>query len=249
MADLLAVTLHASGTELSSGTGSAVDVGPLRTLLAGMIRVTAKAGPGQAEFALETSPDGSTGWRPVRDLGVLSDIGRLEFHADECERFVRVRWVLASLTSATFSVTADAHVLYAKRADLGLSFREKALETEDAEKLAKQLLSATSDIDDALNVNYPLPMTSWPPSITQRCADIGAWRVLKSIGFQPEGSDEVIRLGFEDATKWLEKVAQRKIVPAGLSPKPTDGSRASSGNPSNPTEIPQRFSDNWGDFG
>lgn len=250
MADALAVTLHGLAARISNGTGDPIDIGALRTLVAGAVRVTATAGNGSAQFDLETSPDGSTGWRPVRKIAALIGIGIVEFHADECERWVRVAWTLGGFTSVTFSVLAQAHVLYAKRADLvALSIQEGALADQDADKLAKALLSGTSDCDDALNTNYPLPLTTWPSSLTQRAADIAAWRALKSVGFQPQGSDEVIRLAFEDATKWLRAVADRKITPAGLSPKPVDASRASSGNPSNPTDIKPRMSDNWGDFG
>jgi phage gp36-like protein len=249
VADPLAVTLHALGAESASGVGPAVEIGALRTFLAGSTTLTTKTGNGVVGFAIETSLDGSTGWRTVRDVGALPGAGKIQFHVDELERYVRLAWTFDVVTNATFVVTAEAHVLYAKRSDLGLSIQADALEDEQEEKLSRALLSATSDIDDALNVNYPLPLTTWPPSITQRCADIGTWRVMKAIGFQPDGSDEVIRMSFDDATKWLEKVAQRKIIPAGLAPRPIDASRASSGNPSNPTEILPRMSDNWGDFG
>lgn len=249
MADALAVTLHELGEETTSGSSDAVDIGALRTLLVGTIRVTATAGTGNIALELQTSPDGSTGWRTVRGLAVLGKISRVEYHADECERYVRIAWTLTGFTSVTFQALAEAHALYAKRADLALGITEETLEDEDAEKLAKCLLSATSDGDDALNTIYPLPLTTWPTSLKQRCADIATWRVMKAIGFQPQGSDEVIRLSFEDAVKWLRMVAERKIVPAGLTPAPVAAVQTSSGKPSDPDADIPRMSDNWGDFG
>jgi phage gp36-like protein len=250
MADALAVTLQALAEQTASGEGGAIDIGALRTLLVGAIRVTAKTGSGNVAFELETSPDGTNGWRAVRGLGSLIGVGRLEFHVDECERFVRVKWTLAGITAATFSVAAEAHVLYAKRRDLALlGIQEGALDDATVEKLAANLLSATSDVDDALNTIYTLPLTTWPSSLKQRASDIATWRVMKAIGFQPQGSDEVIRLSFEDAVKWLEKVAQRKIVPAGLTPRLPPAVQTSSGKPQDPGAPIPRMSDNWGDFG
>lgn len=250
MADALAVELHALGEESANGESAAVDIGALRTLLVGAVRITAKTGSGNVAFELQSSPDGTTGWTTVRGIGTLLGVSRSEFHADQCERFVRVKWRLSGITAATFSVTAEAHVLYAKRSDLGLiGIQDEALEDVTIEKLAACLLSSTSDADDALNTIYPLPLETWPSSLKQRCADIATWRVMKAIGFQPQGSDEIIRMSFEDAVKWLSMVAQRKIVPAGLTPKPVPAIQTSSGRPNEPTAETPRMSDDWGDFG
>jgi phage gp36-like protein len=150
----------------------------------------------------------------------------------------------------TFSVEAEAHSLYATRRHLHLAHvKAKVFENEDAEAIAEALLGATSDAEDALNANFPLPLESWPNSLRDRCAAIAKYRLFSLRGFQPQTTDELIVKDHDDAQKWLRMVGERKLVPPGLVPRPVEAIRTSSGDPELPDNFIPRMSDNWGDFG
>ena len=64
---------------------------------------------------------------------------------------------------------------------------------------------------------YVLPLTSWGDDL-RRCNCLGAaWDVLRVRGYDPNaGGDGAVRLGHEDATKWLRDVADGRVTPVGI---------------------------------
>ena len=54
---------------------------------------------------------------------------------------------------------------------------------------------------------------SWGEDVTSHTASIAAYRFMVSTGYAPEGKDELIRMNYEDAIRWFEKVSQGKIKP------------------------------------
>ena len=64
---------------------------------------------------------------------------------------------------------------------------------------------------------YTLPLTSWGDDL-RRCNCLGAaWDVLRVRGYDPQANnDEAVRLGFEDAMRWLRDVAAGKVTPVGI---------------------------------
>ena len=104
-----------------------------------------------------------------------------------------------------------------------------------------------------VQVSYPgvyiQEVSSGVHTITGVSTSIAAFLVMKRRGFQPEGADELIVKGHDDAQKWLKDVAAGRIRPPGLAPATRLGPQTSSGDPLEPTKRTPRMSDNWGDFG
>lgn len=246
MAQALPITLHALGEEASDGQGAAVDIGELRSAVKIALTITALVGT--LTVYVETSPDGSTGWRDVGSFDAASAIGRQRWAFDECDRYVRVRWDVG--TSATFSVHGEAHLLFARAGDLTSgSINAKALESVDSRVLADGLIKASAVAEDELYTSNPAPLTAWPESVTQHCADLAVFFALKHRGFKPGGADELVVKAHDDARRWFRDVALGRIKPPGLNPAHNLGPRTSSGDPNYPDTHRPKLSANWGDFG
>lgn len=77
--------------------------------------------------------------------------------------------------------------------------------------------AASRVVDSYLATRYAVPFTVWPPSITQCVCKIAAWEYVSGQrGRQPGGPDEVIRLRFEDAMRWLREVSAGKVSLIGV---------------------------------
>lgn len=77
--------------------------------------------------------------------------------------------------------------------------------TDQKGALEKASAIASSYIGDKYNL--PLGGT-YDPALVDAVCQIAAWRLLVRRGFNPEqGEDNVIRQGYLDAVKWLERVA------------------------------------------
>lgn len=248
MAQALAVTPHALGQETVDGNGAAVDIGALRSAVKIALTVTQVAT--SVTVFVETSPDGLAGWRSVGQFDVASAIGRQRHAFDECDRYVRVRWALVG-GQAIFSVAGDAHVLFARRSDItSASLPPQAIASVDPRVVADCLIKASGVAEDEIRTSNPTPLTAWPESVTQNCADVATYLVLKHRGFNPElGTDQLVVKAYDDALRWFRSVAQGKVKPPGLNPPDNLGVRVSSGNPAAPDCIRPKFSDDWGDFG
>jgi phage gp36-like protein len=119
--------------------------------------------------------------------------------------------------SATFSAAGAAHVLYAKPTDLGvLSIAKSAIKNVEAEDLAAHCLAGTDEADGYLGAGKTLPLTAWSDDLTAKVADLVTFKVMKQRGFQPEGTDELIVKGRDDAVSWLKGVARGDIEPPGM---------------------------------
>lgn len=78
----------------------------------------------------------------------------------------------------------------------------------------KALDAANALADGYLGARFRLPLTSWGVDLTDKVVAIAAWRLMSLRGFDPEGgSDQVLRMSYEDAIRWFEHVAAGKVVP------------------------------------
>lgn len=77
--------------------------------------------------------------------------------------------------------------------------------TDQRAALERASAIASSYIGD----KYQLPAGQpYDPALVDAVCQIAAWRLLVRRGFNPEqGQDNVIRQGYLDAVKWLERVA------------------------------------------
>ena len=252
MADALAVELHALAAETASGSGAAVDIGELRSAAKLHLRVTAStvAAGVSLVVTLETSPDGTTGWRAVASFDPTTSVVRAERVFDELERFIRVSWTMSGGDSFTFSVSGKAHVLLATWQDVITSTLPlQALEELPIETRAKNLLIATEMAYEEIGPAYPPPLTDWSESVRGYTATIAASLMMTFRGVAPEGVDEMIFEQSKAAMSALKRIGRAEIRPAANQPPTNHGPVASSGNPASPDTFPTRFSGNWGDFG
>lgn len=75
-------------------------------------------------------------------------------------------------------------------------------------------LEAASDLADSyLRARYTLPLLSWQDDLRRAVCHIAAYDLLVRRGFNPTGADEQVRLRYEDAIRWLERVAQGLLSP------------------------------------
>jgi phage gp36-like protein len=219
MANALAVTPHASAEETASGSATAVDIGTLRSCLKLRLDLTALSGTGaKLTVCVETSSASTGPWKSLGSFPALSVAAVKEQVFADCFRYNRVRWVLDGTTpAATFTVSGNAHVLYAKVADLSdHGIAKAALVNIDQSALAKHCLAATDEADGYLAGGKTLPLVAWPDDLTAKVAEIAAYKALKVRGFQPDGSDELIVKGRDDAISWLKGIARGEIDPPGM---------------------------------
>ena len=65
-----------------------------------------------------------------------------------------------------------------------------------------------------LNGRYAMPLLAWGPDVTRRIVSIGVWFAIQYRGFNPgAGSDEAIRMGYEDSIAWFTGVQAKRIHP------------------------------------
>jgi phage gp36-like protein len=224
VANPLPITLHASGTESASGTGTAVDIDTLRTAL--QMRLIVAEIDADAEFVVhvETSADETT-WRAMGSF-VAYGPGVTRVGLASADRYVRARWQLASGKSATFVFSGDAHVVYADPDDLATTgVRPEAIEDVDETIKVHSLIMASADMDAALKTRFHMPLSAWGEDVRGRTAARAVYYIFKHRGFDPSGADAVIILdgghvlenGMPSAVeRWLTGVAKGQVHPVGV---------------------------------
>jgi hypothetical protein len=245
VANPLAVVLHASAEVSASGTSAAVDCspevdddGPVRALLSRvLLTVTAHSGTTHTLLVtIETSPDGTTGWRSVGSFTLATDETYERLSFAPLERYVRASWTLGGTGTPkmTFSLSGTAHVIYALPEDLPqLALPAEAAEDLTASQKAAALLSATDTIASAIAANHTMPLLSWGGDVQRHTASIAAYDLMCAAGFRPEEYDTNLRQRYVDACGdgaqiigWCGRVARGQIEPADLvdsTPDEVDG--------------------------
>jgi phage gp36-like protein len=85
----------------------------------------------------------------------------------------------------------------------------------------KALQFAASEMDGYLQVRHTLPLTKFPEVLRLHNANMAAWHLLRRRGIRPDSTDdEIVRLGYTDAIKWLRDVASGKVTMAVLETAP-----------------------------
>ena len=74
--------------------------------------------------------------------------------------------------------------------------------------------SASGIADGYLGARYKLPIVTASPDLVEAVCKIAAYNLLALRGYNPElGADVLIRDRYDDAVRWLERVADGKIAP------------------------------------
>lgn len=248
MANAQSVELHAQGEETSTGTGPVVEIGETRS--AARLTLRALSGTGALFVSVQTSPDGTNGWRDVAAFDSVEQYPRKQLlHMDDLDAFIRVSWELDG-SDATFTVNGRAHTLFALQEDLEGELPQQLINhkkvTNDLRSM--KLMMASTHAEAAIHAANPIPLTSWDLDLTQKVAVIAAFEVMTHIGFVPQGTDEIIVMKWKAATKYFDRIRERKEKPPGFVPTPFDDTQFSSGDPDDPDKDQPRMSDNWGDF-
>lgn len=76
-------------------------------------------------------------------------------------------------------------------------------------------LEAASDLADSyLRSRFTLPLTVWQDDLRRAVCSIAAYDLLSSRGYNPDaGADTNVRQRYEDAIRWLERVAAGQVTP------------------------------------
>lgn len=250
MANATAITLRALSAAAENGEGDTVDIGESRSAATVNVAVAAITGTNaRLDVSLQTSPDGTSGWRVVAKVGQLHDARRIERAFIGLDRFVRVVWSLTSGAEATFSADGEAHTVYANRADLKCSSETIArAQDADPDAVARALILMSSAAESELVTAVGLALTKWPGVLRSHVANMAAYELGMRGGFQGAGIDEFLVKAHDDAMSWLKRVGKREAHMAGVEPAHHAQVRLSSGNATAPNCYPAKFSDNWGDF-
>lgn len=95
-----------------------------------------------------------------------------------------------------------------------LSSAAAIVSTLDGEAKSEALEVASALIDGYLRQRYRLPLISFVPDLVRAACAIAAYDLLSSRGYDPGAQDnDNVRLRYEDAIKWLERVAGGEISP------------------------------------
>lgn len=241
----LPIVLHTLGPEIASGAGAAVNLGTVLRTFRVELAVTAVGGTTPSLLVtLETSADGTTGWRTLGTLGpvtIVSVLPAATFIGGD--RYVRANFTIAgTLPSVTFSLSGVALSQYASIADLkelglpGTAFAPPLGMTQAVFDAAvnAQIVAVSGKIDSYLRGKYAVPLTgalgpnSYPPEFRKATTDIEALELLTWRGFNPDQFDEVFVKRSEAAYKWLSDIAKGTAVVDLPPPPPTDPGSAPS---------------------
>lgn len=103
---------------------------------------------------------------------------------------------------------------YAVQADLANVLNAAASASITSGQQNAALASASDYADSYFRAQFTLPLISWGQDVTDAVCEIAAYRLMMLRGYNPEsGSDVGLRQRYEDAIKWLERVASGKTVP------------------------------------
>lgn len=107
---------------------------------------------------------------------------------------------------------------YASTTDLGrLGVATQALSGLDAATREDALDACSALADGYLSNRYSLPLSAWGDDLRLHVAGMAAFRLLAGRGYNPQvANDEVVRMLWEDAIRWLERVAAGTVTPAGI---------------------------------
>lgn len=95
-----------------------------------------------------------------------------------------------------------------------LSSAASIVATFDIEAKTEALESASALIDGYLRRRYTLPLVAFVPDLTRAACSIAAYDLLSANGYDPIAQDNGnVRIRYEDAIKWLERVAGGEISP------------------------------------
>ena len=106
-------------------------------------------------------------------------------------------------------------MVYATLPDLvNLGIAAKALDPVTNQAKLAAITSASQLADSYLAGRFILPLLAFSADLTRAVVNIAVYDLMSNRGFSPApGSDENIRLRYEDSIRWLEMVAKGTVTP------------------------------------
>jgi hypothetical protein len=220
MPNPLALTLHASAVQATSGQSATFDLlatafaadGLRRRIAELLLEVTAASGTAPTlNVTIETSPN-PTSWQPVLAFKSFTDVGFQRLKFGPLERYLRAKWVIGGTTpSFTLQITGDAHVVYAAHDDFfvhGLPRIAVPDPTDPVDLLSGALLGASSNANAQIPRAHTLPLKDpYPESLKRCCCKLAAFDFLTQRGFDPDDpADKEVVTAAKAAEKWLDSL-------------------------------------------
>lgn len=85
---------------------------------------------------------------------------------------------------------------------------------EEIDEILGQALDGASGlIDGYLSQRFMLPLIAWGSDFKRACCAIAVYDVMTGQGYNPTGDAEQIRKRYEDAIRWLERIAAGQVTP------------------------------------
>lgn len=211
MANALIGELLPFGALTATTNGEALEISTRSTA---RIAIETAERTGAVTLDIETSPDGST-WRRV--LTTQLNTGSLVRLVNGLSSMIRAVVTVASGATVSLSISAEAHDLYCHPVDVRrFGLPSRALEDASDETLIDVCLAATEVADGFVGAAFKLPLTAWGEDLRINCAKVATRYLLDIRGWDPEGADAPIALGYDNAMSWLNKLAQGKLAPPGI---------------------------------
>lgn len=91
-----------------------------------------------------------------------------------------------------------------------------ALEEIDSDTKTAALEAASKVADGYLGSAFVLPITAHGEDLTRAVVAIAVYDLMTRRGYNPDGTDSNIRLRYEDAIRWLDRVAAGRLTPADI---------------------------------
>lgn len=227
MAESLAVELAASATVVASGNGSAVDLGTRRSAVTLFVRTTGYTAidndptPG-VSIAVQTSASDSGPWRTVSTVSVTA-VGISHVAAAGLDRYVRATWTLTNMTSVVFSVSGEAHAVYASPTDLtSLAVVANGIAELTATQIALALIAATAMAEGYVAAAFEMPITAWGYDLRKATAELAAAILFRARGVDPQGPDAVVFDAESKALKWLDRLSDGRLKPPDITDSTAD---------------------------
>lgn len=215
---LATTTLHASGTETATGTGTSVDLGD-RTYVELTLNVTAASGTAPTLAVTLDQSATQAAWTQVALFTPASAVGAQQLVIPVTQRYLRAKWTVGGTTpSFTFAVTGTAHQLYASTDDLTrFGIPAQALDGIPVAERALACLQASDEAAGYLASAYTLPLTAWDLDLRAHVARMTAFQFMSYVGYAPDsGKDNTLQLGYQNAVAWLNRIAKGGLRPPGI---------------------------------
>jgi phage gp36-like protein len=157
----------------------------------------------------------ATTWRTVAPFNTAVSTFTEERTFVGLERWIRIRWTLTG--SATFGVSGESLIVYCTPSDMKRIIAEQSLIRDQNDNYSDEELDgfaqdATDEVSGSLGAVFELPLSAWGRDVRRKTAEVAVFYGITARGYQPdEPSGKTLRMMFDDAQRWLERVREEEL--------------------------------------